>query len=196
MKSILLSAFEPFGGEEINPAKEAVLRLEGDGIHKLILPVEYARAGRLLTDEIERVRPDIVIMTGQAGGRDAVTPERRAVNSRNAKAPDSAGRLCAGEKILEGGEGELPATLDPETLKDAILKQGIPARVSDSAGTFVCNDVFYQALEYLKAVPVRADFIHLPWCLEQAARHPGQFCLPVETMVRALEATVEAARRE
>ncbi len=196
MKTILLSAFEPFGGEELNPAKEAVLRLEGDGIHKLILPVEYARAGRLLTDEIERVRPDIVIMTGQAGGRDAVTPERRAVNSRNAKAPDNAGRLCTGEKILEGGEEELPATLDPEMLKEAILKHGIPARVSESAGTFVCNDVFYQALEYLKAAPVRADFIHLPWCLEQAARHPGQFCLPVETMVRALEATVAAARRE
>ena len=196
MKTILLSAFEPFGGEEINPAKEAVLRLGGDGIYKIVLPVEYARAGRLLTDEIGRVRPDVVIMTGQAGGRDAVTPERRAVNSRNAKAPDNAGRLCAGEKILEGGEEELPATLDPEMLKEAILKQGIPARVSESAGTFVCNDVFYQALNCLKAAPVKADFIHLPWCLEQAPRHPGQFCLPIGTMVRALEAAVEAARRK
>ena len=112
MKKLLISAFEPFGGEEINPAKEAVLRLQGEGIHKLILPVEYETAGRLLFSEIGLVKPDIVIMVGQAGGRDAVTPERRAVNSRNAKAPDSAGRLCAGEKILEGGGEELPATPD------------------------------------------------------------------------------------
>ncbi len=190
MRKILLSAFEPFGGETVNPAKEALLRLEGEGIYKLFLPVEYARAGELLISEIDRVRPDAVIMTGQAGGRDAVTPERRAVNLMNAAAPDSAGRLCAGEKILEGGADELFATLDPEALAEAIAKAGVPARVSESAGSFVCNDVFYRALSHLKGTPVQADFIHLPWCDEQAARHPGQFSLPVEDMVRALEAVI------
>ncbi len=196
MKKLLISAFEPFGGEEINPAEEAVKRLEGEGIYKLILPVEYETAGRLLIAEIGRVKPDRVIMVGQAGGRDAVTPERRAVNERNAKAPDNAGRVCLSEKIIEGGPGELSATLDPALLAEAILKEGIPARVSASAGTFVCNDVFYLALEHLKGSPVRADFIHLPWCLEQAPRHPGQFCLPVETMVRALSTAVKAAAEE
>ncbi|MBO7358866.1 MAG: pyroglutamyl-peptidase I [Clostridia bacterium] len=196
MKKLLISAFEPFGGEEINPAKEAVLRLQGEGIHKLILPVEYETAGRLLFSEIGRVKPDIVIMVGQAGGRDAVTPEKRAVNERNAKAPDNAGRVCGGEKILEGGSSELFATLDPAVLADAVLKEGIPARVSGSAGTFVCNDVFYQILSCLSGTPVKADFIHLPWCLEQAPRHPGKFCLPIDTMVRALEAAVKAARGE
>ena len=190
MQKILISAFEPFGGEPINPAKEALLRLEGEGRHKLFLPVEYARAGELLISETERVKPDAVIMTGQAGGRSAVTPERRAVNTRNAAAPDSAGRLCAGEKILEGGADELFATLDPEALAEAIAKAGVPARVSESAGSFVCNDVFYQALSHLKGAPVKADFIHLPWCSEQAPRHPGQFSLPVEDMVRALEAVI------
>lgn len=194
MKKILLSAFEPFGGEKINPAWEAVRRMDGEGIGKILLPVEYLRAGELLIAEIRRFGPDIVIMTGQAGGRDAITPETRAVNSRNAKAPDSAGRLCSGEEINAGGEAELLATLDPSALAEAISAEGIPARVSLSAGAFVCNDVFYQALSFLNGTGVKADFIHLPWCSEQAPGHPGEFSLPAETMARALEAAVRAAR--
>lgn len=192
---ILVSAFEPFGGESINPALEAAALLRDADVVKLTLPVRYAEAAKIICAEIDRLEPDAVISVGQAGGRDAVTPERQAVNERSSAAPDSAGRLCQGEKIDPEGEDRLESTFGAEQIACAINASGLPARVSDSAGTYVCNDVMYSVLAKLKHKKVPAGFIHLPFCTGQATRHPGAFTMEISDMARALEIAVATVKQ-
>jgi pyroglutamyl-peptidase len=172
---LLLSGFEPFDDAEINESWEAVRRavplIEDAGItvRSVLLPVEFGRAGDLLDAEIRSTMPRIVIATGLAGGRTAITPERVAVNVQDARIPDNAGATPVDEPCAAGGPVGYFSTLPIKAMTAAISTgTGVPAAVSQTAGTFVCNDVFYR-LQYLLATdPAARDagitggFIHVP----------------------------------
>ena len=189
--SLLLTAFEPFGGETVNPAQQAVESLTVPGVQKLILPVEYGRAAAIVTDAITRLSPRAVICVGQAGGRSGITPEKYAVNLRRAKAPDNAGVLYDGQPIVPGGEERLESSFGAERIAQALSEAGSSAYVSESAGTFVCNDVMYSVLKHLSGSKVPAGFIHVPFCSAQAAGHPGAFTMSTEEIARGLAIAVE-----
>ena len=191
MKSkLLLTAFVPFGGESLNPAQEAVKRVRAEA-HKLYLPVEYENAAKIALNAIESLKPRAVICVGQAGGRTGVTPEKYAVNLRNSASPDSAGRLCRNEKIAPDGPDRLETDFGAEKIVSALVKAGFKAYLSESAGTYVCNDVLYSVLSALRGTGVPAGFIHLPYCNEQLSNHPGAFGMDVDTMACALEKAIE-----
>ena len=188
---ILLTAFEPFGGDKVNPALEAVTRVSearaGAKLVKMTVPVEYERSGLLVIDAIRREKPDAVLCVGQAGGRSAVTPERTAVNLDNAKAPDNAGEIREHKPILPGSPERLPATLPVDVLAERIRALGVPSEVSEGAGTYVCNHLMYSVLYETRDTPVRAGFIHVPFIPEQTVNRPDAPSLPLSDIVRALE---------
>ena len=191
MKNLLITGFDPFDGANINPSWEAVSCLpEQIGsfrIHKQALPTLYRKAPRLLLDACEQIRPDAVISVGQAGGRDAVTPERIAVNIRAAKIADNEGTLLDGERINPNGPAAYFSTLPVEAIRDAIRAAGIPSAVSNTAGTFVCNDVLYSMLHRYAGTQVLCGFIHVPYLPEQ-----GTPSLPLEHIVHALVVAIQA----
>ncbi|MBQ0009660.1 MAG: pyroglutamyl-peptidase I, partial [Ruminococcus sp.] len=167
MKHVLVTGFDPFGGETVNPSFEAVKRLPdeiaGAKIHKRELPTVFGKAGERLTREIETVSPDLILCVGQAGGRNAVTPELVAINYRDASLADNAGRVCHGEPVVAGGPAAYFTRLDTEKIIGALTEAGIPARLSLSAGAFVCNDVMYTLLHHLATrYPMKtAGIIHV-----------------------------------
>ncbi len=189
---LLLTAFEPFGGETVNPAQLALEKLNVPDAVRLVLPVEYERAAGLALGAIDRVRPDAVVSIGQAGGRAGITPEKYAVNLRKAAAADNAGRVCGGEPVVPGAPERLESTFGAEAIVRALALAGLPASVSTSAGSFVCNDVMYSVLYRLRGTNVRAGFIHVPFCGEQASGHPGAFTMDLKDIARGLEIAVRA----
>lgn len=188
MKTLLITGFEPFGGQGINPSWEAVKKLPdviGEyALCKLNIPTIYGKAAEAVVDKAEEIGADAIICVGQAGGRDAVTPERIAVNIRDARLPDNEGRLCSGERIAPHGPAAYFSTLPVEKMAQAIRDAHIPACVSNTAGTYVCNDVLYTVLH---RTDIPACFIHVPFLPEQ-----GQPNLPLDTTLRALIAAIES----
>lgn len=191
MKTLLITGFDPFDGAQINPSWEAVSCLpEQIGsfrLHKLALPTLYRKAPQLLLEECARLHPDAVLSIGQAAGRDAVTPERIAVNIRAAKIADNEGTLLDGERIDPEGPAAYFSTFPAEAIRDSIRAAGIPAAVSNTAGTFVCNDVLYSALHHYSGTNVPCGFIHVPQLPEQ-----GSPSLPLEHIVHALVVAIQA----
>ena len=162
MKAILLTGFEPFGGEKINPSWEAVSRLpdelDGCRLLKCCLPVVYGRCGELLRKKIAEYSPDAVISAGVAGGRTAITPELIAVNFRMASAADNAGVRYDGEKIDPSGPDAIMTHLPVLRMAERLKANGIPASLSLTAGAYVCNDLYYALLKQT----VNGCFIHVP----------------------------------
>ncbi len=194
---ILLTGFAPFGGEPINPSWEAVQLLPdeiGDAeLCKELLPTAFRVAEERLASLLEELRPDGVLCVGQAGGRSAVTPEQAAINLRRAMLPDNDGYLTPGEPVFPGGPDGLFAAWDVTGAAEAIKAAGVPAAVSYTAGTFVCNDVFYTLLRLrAERYPhLRGGFLHVPYLPEQAARRPSPApSMALADMTRALEAAV------
>lgn len=191
MKKLLITGFDAFGGEQINPSWEAV-KLLPDQIReyelcKLQLPTVYEKAAVILLEKAAKILPDVIISVGQAGGREAVTPERIAVNIRAARIADNAGVLLDGDRISPDGPAAYFSTLPVEAMRDAIRSANLPSAVSNSAGTFVCNDVMYSALHRYQGTGVRCGFIHVPYLPEQ-----GSPSLPLEQTVQALTAAIQA----
>lgn len=189
----LLTGFAPFGGSSINPSYEAV-RLLPDrlGEHEILkaeLPVVYGEAAARLLDLIKEHRPDCVLAVGQAAGRSGISLESTAVNRRAASVPDNAGNRYSGEAIEEGAPESLPARLPLDVLLHELQAADIPAKISASAGTYVCNDLFYSLLRYMETeMPsLRGGFIHIPAIDAQAADFkPGTPTMPLADTVRAL----------
>ncbi|MBR5094051.1 MAG: pyroglutamyl-peptidase I [Oscillospiraceae bacterium] len=196
---ILITAFDPFGGEPVNPAWEAVRRLEppaGAELRRLQLPTVFGLSGDLVCAAMERERPDVLLCVGQAAGRAAITPERVAINVMDAAIPDNAGAQPREEPVVPGGPAAYFSTLPVKALAAAVAAAGAPAEVSNSAGTFVCNALFYRALHAIAtgALPVRAGFVHVPCLPEQAERMKKDRPLPamaLDDIVRGLQAGVE-----
>lgn len=195
---ILLTAFDPFGGEPVNPAWEAVERVrapEGTELVRLQVPTVFGASGDLVCAAMERERPDLVLCVGQAAGRAALTPERVAINLMDASIPDNAGAQPAEEPILPGGPAAYFSNLPVKALAEAIRAAGVPAAVSNSAGTFVCNQLLYRVMDTVrkKYPTVRGGFIHVPCLPEQAERLGKEKTIPslaLEEIVRGLEAAL------
>lgn len=178
MTTVLLTGFEPFGGDLVNPSGDAVRAVADawEGPESLVvevLPVTFTGAAERLRALIDAHRPDAVIAVGLAGGRAAVGVERVAVNLADARIPDNAGAQPVDEPSIDGAPAAAFATLPVKAVAAAIRAAGIPAEVSHTAGTFVCNHVFFTALD---AVPagVPAGFLHVPWAAGQAPTAPDR----------------------
>ena len=194
---ILVTGFDPFGGETVNPAWEAVSRLPaetgGAEVVKLQIPTMFGRAPEAVLREVERLRPDFVVSVGQAAGRTAITPERIAINCEEASIPDNAGFQPAGGPVVEGGPDGYFSLLPVKEMTAAIQASGLPGKVSNTAGTYVCNHLMYHILHacHTRYPGMRSGFIHVPCIPEQQAGHPEWFALPLEEIVRGLTAALE-----
>jgi pyroglutamyl-peptidase len=199
LPTILLTGFDAFGGEPVNPSWDAVSRLDGEMIsgHRVAtarLPVEFGGALRVLRDEIAKLEPALVLCVGQAGGRAQLSLERIAINLDDARIPDNAGASPVDQAIVADGPAAYFATLPIKAMLCELRDAGIPAEISQTAGTYVCNHVFYGLMHALRARPgTRGGFIHIPYSPAQAARHPGAPSLPVDTVVAALRIALATA---
>ena len=191
MKKLLITGFDPFGGEQINPSWEAVKLLPekiGDyELCKLQIPTIFGLAAQTVLEKAEAVQPDVILCIGQAGGREAVTPERIGINMRSARIPDNGGNQPVEEPIIPGGPDGMFATVPVADMAQAIGAAGLPGKVSNTAGTFVCNDTLYTLLHHYDGTAVRAGFIHVPFLPEQGTPN-----LPLERIVQALAAAIGA----
>lgn len=195
---ILITGFEPFGGQDINPSWEAVRQLpdslEGHLLRKLQVPVVFGAAAEKVAAEKDSFRPDIILCTGQAGGRSGMTPERVAINLRDASIPDNAGFQPQDEPVLEGGPAALFSTVPVKKMSEAIRSAGVPSAVSLSAGSFVCNDLFYSLLSCCSDSSTRVGFLHVPYLPEQAAGNEPS--LPADSLYSGLLAAVRSLLEE
>ena len=193
MKKLLITGFDPFGGESVNPAWEAVKRLPdtvgGYSLTKLMIPTVYGKAADDVISAAEGLSPDVILCIGQAGGRDAVTPELVGINLREARIADNEGNQPAATPIVEGGDKAYFSTLPVREIVAAIRERGIASRLSYSAGAFVCNDVLYTLLHKFDRSNVRVGFIHVPFLPEQAK--DGVPSMPLETVIEAIKTAIE-----
>ena len=196
---ILITGFNPFGGETVNPAYEAVKIMPGQiadaEIIKLEIPTEFGHAGEKLEEAILAHEPDVVVCVGQAGGRSGITPEKVAINLQDGRIPDNAGYQPVDVSIKEDGETAYFTRLPVKAMVAKIKEAGIPAFVSYTAGTFVCNDIMYTLLYLIdKKYPgIRGGFIHVPFALEQVVNKPaGTPAMEIATIAKGLTLAVEA----
>jgi pyroglutamyl-peptidase len=205
-KTILLTGFEPFGGERINPSQQIVRALDGEIItgHRVvgaILPVAFAAIVPLLENLLATHRPVLVLALGQAGGRSEISLERVAVNLIDARIADNEGLQPIDEAVIADAPGAYFSTLPVKAIEAHLRALGVPAAPSLSAGSFVCNQVFF-GLAHLLATQhagVRGGFMHVPWLPEQAALHGGQPSMALATMIDGVRAALEcviATRRD
>ena len=195
---ILVTGFDPFGGEKVNPALEAVKslpsKIRGAEIAWVEIPTVFYKASKVLEAEIEKYQPDVVLCIGQAGGRASLTPERVAINQDDARISDNQGNQPIDTSIREDGQAAYFSTLPIKAMVKAIKEEGLPATVSNTAGTFVCNHLMYQAL-YLadKKFPnMRAGFMHIPYMTEQVVNKPNTASMCLTDIVRGIEAAIGA----
>ena len=195
---ILVTGFDPFGGEKVNPALEAVKSLpsviQGAEIRWVEIPTVFYKSAEVLEAEIVRHQPDVVLCIGQAGGRASLTPERVAINQDDARIPDNQGNQPIDIPIRLDGEAAYFSTLPIKAMVQAIKEVGLPATVSNTAGTFVCNHLMYQVL-YLsdKKFPnMRAGFMHIPYMTEQVVNKPNTASMCLRDIVRGIEAAIGA----
>lgn len=193
---ILLTGFDPFGGESINPAWEAVKRVKapaGAELIRLEVPTVFGRSITTVLTSMRLHRPDVVACVGQAAGRSEITPERVAINIADASIPDNEGNTPCDEPIYPEGENACFSTLPVKAMVEAIKAAGLPASLSNTAGTFVCNQLMYGLLYHIsREFPgVGGGFIHVPCIPEQAARMEKPVpSLPLPEIVRGLEAAM------
>ena len=191
MKKLLISGFEPFGGESINPSWEAVsmlpIEINGYQLTKLRLPVVFGEAAKKLIDVADEIGPDVILCIGQAGGRAAITPELVAINLRYAKNPDNKGNMPMDEEIISGGDKAYFSTIPVRRIADALASSGIRGSVSYSAGAYVCNDLLYTLLSKYNGSETRVGFIHVPYSASQGKQPSMELCDIIRGLVIAIE---------
>lgn len=195
---ILITGFDPFGGESINPAREAVMKLPdnimGHEVIKAEIPTVFDKSLAVIDNLVKEHRPDVLISIGQAGGRGSISIERVAINVDDARIADNEGNQPTDKAIREDGETAYFTTLPAKAVAKKLLDNGIPSEVSNSAGTFVCNHVMYGGL-YLasKEYPhMRSGFIHVPFLHDQVLQRPNTPSMALETIVKGLHLAIEA----
>ncbi len=201
---VLVTGFDPFGGESANPSWEVCTRLPrsiaGMRVETCRVPCEFRRSIEVAAEAIERLRPSLVVCLGQAGGRAHLSVERVAINLDDARASDNAGAAPIDAAIANGGPPAYFATLPIKAMVAAMHAAGVPAEVSNTAGTYVCNHLMYGVLHFIAAsgAQARAGFIHVPYSEEQVIDKPAIAAMAIATMVRGVEAAIAAAvgRRE
>ena len=195
--TVLLTGFDPFGRDDLNPSWLAARELDGRRVagHRIVaaqLPTVFDRSLQVLADLLEQHQPVLAICTGQAGGRAAMSLERVAINVNDARIPDNGLAQPVDTPVIAGGPAAYFSSLPIKAMLAALEREGIPCEVSQTAGTFVCNHVFYGLLHALatrtELAGVRGGLIHVPWVPEQ-----GQPSMPLEDIVRGLEVAIRCA---
>lgn len=193
-RKLLITGFDPFGGETINPSWEAVRRLPDRigafTLTKLQIPTEFVRGAEMILQAAREQNPDVILAIGQAGGRSGITPEVVAINLREASIADNAGVQPQNAPVVPGGPDGYFTTVAVRDMVAAVRKKEIPSTLSYSAGAFVCNDVLYTLLHHYAGTSTQVGFIHVPFLPEQAKE--GVASLPLEKIVTALTAAIEA----
>jgi pyroglutamyl-peptidase len=198
---VLVTGFDCFGGETMNPSWEICKRLPreiaGMRVETCLVPCEFRRAIEVVAEAIERHRPSIVLSVGQAGGRSRIGVERVAINVDDARIPDNAGLQPMDEAIASNGPPAYFATVPVKAMARAIRAAGVPAEVSNSAGTYVCNHVMYGVLHFIAASVrnARAGFIHVPYDESQVLDKRDVPAMSIDSMTRGIVAAIEAAAR-
>lgn len=191
-KKLLITGFDPFGGETVNPSWEAVRLLPEEigtfRLTKLQIPTVFGRAAETVLAAAEKLQPDVILCIGQAGGRSGVTPEVVAINLREARIPDNTGNRPSDVPVVKDAPAAYFSTVPVRAMVQAINDEGIPAALSYSAGTFVCNDVLYSLLHHYHGTQTKVGFIHVPFLPEQAKENAPAMAL--EQMAAALTAAV------
>lgn len=191
MKKLLITGFEPFGGEEINPSWETVSRLPdeigGYTLTKLRVPVVFGEAAQVVLAAAEELMPDAILCVGQAGGRGSITPELVAINLRYAKIPDNKGQQPKDEPVTKEGPCAYFSTLPVRQMAEAIAAAGIAAQVSYSAGAYVCNDLFYTLLHRYHNTQTKVGFVHIPYATEQG-KEPA---MKMADMIKGITVAIE-----
>ena len=197
---VLVTGFDPFGGEAVNPAFEAVKLLPdeiaGAEIIKLEIPTVFSKCGPAVEAGIQKYEPDIVINVGQAGGRSCVTVEQVAVNLAEARIPDNDGEQPSGEPVQKDGAPAYYPTIPVKAIVKNVRDHGIPCHISYTAGTYVCNCIMYNVLHMAatKYSNIRAGFIHVPFAAQQAVGKPnGTPFMSLEMIADSLKYAIEAA---
>jgi len=196
---ILVTAFDPFGEDVLNPSariiKELPERILGAEVRTLLVPTVFYKSIVEVCEMITKEKPDFVLLLGQAGGRVAMTMERVAININDARLPDNAGHQPLDEPIIPEGPSAYFSTMPMKAMVAAMRGVGVPADVSNSAGTFVCNHLLYGVLNHcqVKRLPVKVGFLHVPYLPEQVAEKKDVFSLSLGEMVKAVEAALAVA---
>ncbi|PLQ00235.1 pyroglutamyl-peptidase I [Cupriavidus pauculus] len=197
MQTVLVTGIEPFDGETLNPSWESARTVDGRviGGARVVarqLPCVIAEVRQALLHAIKEVDPVVVLCLGQAGGRADVSVERVAINVVDARIPDNAGRQPVDEPVIDGGPVAYFSALPIKALVSRLRASGIPASVSQSAGTYNCNAIFYSLLHYIatERPALRGGFIHVPYLPQMAAAHPGAPSMDVGTLIAAIEVMV------
>lgn len=195
---ILVTGFDPFGDDIINPAIEAVKRLpdriDGVEIVKLEIPTVFNKSAEVVREAIEKEQPNYVLNIGQAGGRYEMTPERVAINLDDARIPDNDGQQPVDVQIQEDGAPAYFSQLPVKAMVDYMKEENIPASVSNTAGTFVCNHIMYQTI-YLTMTEypeVKAGFMHIPFLPEQVVTRPNTPAMALDDIVKGITASLKA----
>lgn len=195
----LVTGFEPFGGDGVNPSFEALQRLPPRlgvlAIETAALPVVYGVALPALREAIAAAAPDIVLGVGLAGGRAELSLERVAINVDDARIPDNGGNRPIDRPVVAGGPAAYFATLPIKAAVAALRAAGLPAAVSNTAGTFLCNHVFYGLMHEAASGPTRfrGGFLHVPYLPNQAANYPGAPSMALEQIVEGIEIILATA---
>nr|WP_067622948.1 pyroglutamyl-peptidase I [Alicyclobacillus acidiphilus] len=199
LKTILLTGFDPFNGETTNPSYEIVRRLDGTVIGedaKIVgrgLPTAFSNSAETLIAIMEDVKPDVVLCLGEAGRRTRLTPERVAINVIDARIPDNEGKQLIDVPIAEDGPAAYFSGLPIKSMVERMRADGVPASVSDTAGTYVCNYIFYRLMHHLDRTQAKTlgGFMHVPYMAEQALDRDVP-SMPVDLMVRGVRSALAA----
>ncbi|MGL4627932.1 pyroglutamyl-peptidase I [Cetobacterium sp.] len=198
---VLITGFDPFGGESINPAWEAVNAMQDmvDGIEviKLQIPTVFKKSAEKLFAGIDEHKPDVVMCIGQAGGRYDMSVERVAINMDDGRIPDNEGYQPIDTPVYEDGENAYFATLPIKGIVEEIKAAHIPASVSNTAGTYVCNHIMYSLLYYISKnnLNIKGGFIHVPYITQQVVDKKNMPYMEVSTITKALESAVKALKK-
>lgn len=197
---VLITGFDPFGGEKINPAWEAVNALPNciDGVEviKVQLPTVFKKSALKLFESIDSIKPDVVLCVGQAGGRFNLNVERIAINIDDGRIPDNEGYQPIDVKIFDDGENAYFSNLPIKAMVEESKKAGVPAAVSNTAGTYVCNHIMYSLLYYINKhkLNIRGGFVHVPYIAEQVMGKKNVPFVELTSMTKGLEACIRAIK--
>jgi pyroglutamyl-peptidase len=194
MSKILVTGFEAFDKSTLNPSAEIVKALKGDDLVTAILPVVFGQASAQLRELIDLHKPSAVLCLGLAVGRSEITPERIAINLENARIADNAGNQPLEQRIMADGPDGHFSTLPLEKMVASMKAAGIPASISLSAGTFVCNHIFYVLQDYLKDSSITSGFMHVPLMDEQRREFPTLPTMPIRQMIAGVQISLDLLR--
>jgi pyroglutamyl-peptidase len=197
-RKVLLTGFEPFGGASFNPSGAVVEAIAEHGVDGFeivtaILPVEFKRSAAMLIELISTNKPDVVISLGQAEGRDFIGPEQVAINLADARIADNAGVKLENQPINTGAADGYFSTLPIRAIVEAVSALGISAKISYSAGAFICNEIFFTAQSFLQGSNVISGFIHLPLAPNQSVEFPGLPTMPLVDQVAAIRVAIQVS---